>query len=222
MPSSSLRVSPGLAQAPTSCLIWPDDWEPGHLVQALESLALQTAAPEMLIFVGEPKPVARTVAARLWGDRVRVARDDARAADHLPSGTVVHMGPGIVLHDTRTLSLLGSVLLSQGAQSVSAPIVFAETRGKGSVVAQADASGISMALFRGAAIPVAKPTGEFWIARADSVREWLSRPSGTLESGLHIYSTLVSVSTLDRRHSRDPRIDVPECRLAVSTELAFG
>jgi hypothetical protein len=220
VPRSCLNEAPDLP--PISGLIWPDDWDQGHLVQALESLALQIAVPETMIFVGEPQPNVRRAAAQFFDDRVTVARDDAEAADQLGSGIVIHVGPGIVLHDTRTLSVLGSLLLSQGAQSVSAPVVFAETRGKGSVVAQADASGISMALFRGAAIPVAKPTGEFWMACAVSARDWLSRPTPRLGNGLHIYSTLVSVSTLDRRHLREPRINLPESRFGVSTELVFG
>ena len=222
VPSASSDLASQSAETPISCVIWPSDWDHTQLLQAIESLALQTAAPQTIVFVGEPPEIVHSAAARYFAEGLKVALDNADAADHLTSGITVYLGPGIVLHDNRTISVLAPMLLSAGTRSVCAPVVFAESRGKGWVVTQADASAIDIRLFRKAAIPVGQPSRDFWIAPAESVREWLRGSISDLQNGVHLYSTLVSVSTLDRRRSGEPRVAVPESGFAVSTELVVG
>jgi len=223
VPNASLQTAAETEFEATAWLIWPDDWIEEHLVDALQSLALQTVTPGSITFVGEVSSKVKELAEALFGDKAAVATDRAKAADLIDTRFAAYLGPGILLHDRRTVAALVPMLSQPGTLTVSAPAVFAEPRANAWVVSSQEGElDTGMTMLGSSAFPLPEPPFHFWIARAGLVQDWLRNGPPGDATGTHVRSTLVSVSALDRRRHRQPPITLPLPDLGMRAELIIG
>jgi hypothetical protein len=200
-------------------LLWPARWSKPELMQSLEALAKQTCGASAVIFIGQPCEATARVTEQLFVS-VRVASTSREATKLIQTSLAGQIGSGIVLHDRRTVSLLVEAL-DADTITVTAPVVSAKKRGKGSLVVPDDDGTAVAHLLPGALIPIAEPPRDFWIARAEMVRE-LYEPA-TAVVGRHLCSTHVSVSRLSGTDG-EPGLRLPpgskQCSL--TTEALIG
>lgn len=180
-------------------ILRPDEWSGAQLLQSLEALAQQKTHEAALLFVGDVSEPIIEQAERLFGCRLQRASTDDQIATLIETPFVGYVGPGIVLHDRRTASLVAEALENSNAVTATALLVTAEKRGKGSLVtADPDNVSADAALLPGATVPIARAQGEFWIAGTQTLR------NGAEREGLHLCVTAVTVSRLTRTKSRPP------------------
>jgi hypothetical protein len=172
-------------------LLRPDRWSEPELMHCLEALAEQTSSASATIFIGEPGEVTACVAEQLFGT-VRVAPTTREATKLIETSLAGYIGSNIILHDRRTASLLVEAL-DDDTITVTAPVVSIKKGAKRSL-ALPDGGTAFAHLLPHAVVPIAEPSRDFWIARAEMVRELYERPTRMM--GRHLCSMHVSVSRL--------------------------
>lgn len=231
--------APGLElpaqSAAMSWLLWPDTWREEELLQALEAVALQTnAGPFTVIFVGSPPGAVEALAGRLFDDRVHSAASLDEAFARLDTPFVAYLGSGVILHDQRTAAMLATTVEQSNAASASALVVAVEKRGKGWLIAPADAGKIntrrgaerpkvleaadSLLLWR-ASWPAALPPRDLWVTRTETLLGW--RSNSAIVDGHHICSALVTASYCGPRSSAQAPLTPPAAE-GLQTELIVG
>jgi hypothetical protein len=216
-------------------LISAGDWEPAELVQAIRALSLQSGASSHLIaFVGDVDPVSRIVANEFFGERVRVFSDLVAVADGVNTSFVGYLGPGVVLHDRRSVSALTALLSDRTTASAACVLVTTEKRGKGWHVSVVDGGTIALDLSNGrtvaaqykecplpwrASFAVFRPPRDLWIARASSVKSWIrSGAPQPLRKGMHVCTSLVTASYLGARAEHAFEVPLPSASAGRSTK----
>lgn len=192
----------------------PADWNSTDLTEALTALSCQSlAANSAIVFAGSAPEDLVMLAKRLFDGRVQRVEDWASAATALQSGYVGYLGPGIILHDTRTAEHLLGLLREPGVVSASCVLLTVERKGKTSHVAPADSGRIAdidgagqpanpnrlaLHLWR-SCFPVKRPPHDLWLARAEEARDWLGSGGPMSVDGMHLCATTVSASYARRR-----------------------
>lgn len=212
--------------SPVTWMIVPEDWKPGELVQSLHALALQAGAEtHSIAFVGDPDTDVSSAAKNLFSGRVNTYRDASRLAKDAETPLIGHIGPGVILHDTRSAAILTQLLSDPAISSATCPLVAAERRGKGWQISVVDAGSVPVrsqmsgpqveqrvnwqVLWR-STFPVSRPPRDFWIARSASVQDWLKpRPPSPLKRGMHICNSAITASYLGARSEDATEIRVP-------------
>ena len=219
-------------------LIRSDEWTGKELSEGLKALSLQSGAGECeIVSIGQPSAEAQAALERLFRGRVRSYRDLASAAGALQERIVGHLGPGVILHDSRTTRLLVGFLQEPSVSSVSCVLVTAEKEGKTSHVAVADAGQFDSAGPRGAptdsiqlarhlwrsTYPVRRPPRDLWLARSNEVKSWLGGKGGRTDA-VHLCTALVTAS-YSRRQSENHADSAPpptQEEVSLRTRLFFG
>jgi hypothetical protein len=216
-------------------LISAGDWQPAQLVQAIRALSLQSGAISHVIgFVGQVDPLCQAVAQEFFGDRVGYFEALAAAAEGIETPLVGHVGPGVILHDPRSVSVLEALLSDQAIASAACVLVTTEKRGKGWHASIVDGGTISLDLSDGrtvageysdsalpwrASIPVSRPPRDLWVARASSVKSWIrSGAPEPLRKGMHVSTSLVTASYLGERADHVPEVPLPSATAGRSTK----
>jgi hypothetical protein len=215
-------------------LIRARDWRQAELVQTIRALSLQSGAESHVIgFIGEVDALARTVAQEFFADRVRFFADFSDAAQGIETGLTGHLGPGVILHDRRSVSVLAALLSDAGIISAACILVTTEKRGKAWHAALVDGGSISLDLCEGrtmagqvreailpwrASFPVSRPPRDFWVARSSSVKSWLaSGAPEPLRKGMHVATSLVTASYLSARAEHVEEVPLPSASAGRST-----
>jgi len=227
--------------SPVTWMIVPQDWKPEELVQSLHALALQAGAETHSIgFIGNPDTNLSSAAKDLFAGRVNTFRDASRLAKDAGTPLIGHIGPGVILHDTRSAAILIQLLSDPAISSATCPLVAAEKRGKGWQISVVDAGSLPVRsqmsgpqveqrvnwqiLWR-STFPVSRPPRDFWIARSASVQDWLKpRPPSPLKRGMHICTSLIAASYLGARSEDATEIRVPGAteESALTAKVLFG
>jgi hypothetical protein len=201
-------------------LLWPDEWSEQELMHSLETLPQQSAGVPAVVFIGRPSEATARLAEQLFGTGTRMASSLLEAGKLIETSLAGYIGPGIVLHDRRTVFLLAEALDTPGTITATALVVAAERRGKGWVVVADDGDVTADARFLpGATVPIPQAPREFWISRAEVVREL----QAGISAGRHVCSAQVAVSRLSRIRAKSP-ITLPPAPIdeAVFTEALIG
>jgi len=185
---------------------WPD----GGLAHAVHALSLQSGgAGDCLSFVGAPDALAQSTARERIAGAVNSfdAMEAAIAAAQTP--IVGFVGPGVLLHDTRTAAALAALLGDEQVATASAAIVRVNQSGANWHAAIADggafvtSSGAKLgrnereaitAFLWGTSYPVSLPGRHLWLARKASLAEWLKPSRGQPGNAVHVCSSEVSAS----------------------------
>jgi hypothetical protein len=201
-----------------SWIICADQWNEAQLAQSLEALKQQKTKVSSVIFRGYVWKTIIDHAKRLFESRVDFAADAGHVGELIETPFAGYLGPGIVLHDRRTASLLAHALEASDAVTATALIVTAEKRGKGSlVVADRDNALAAAAFLPGATVPLAGPQTEFWITRAQNLRR------GAEPKGKHVCVTKVAISRLTEAKPGVPFAFLPACgEPSVRSEALIG
>lgn len=230
---------PGESDDTLTWLIFPQEWDSQQLLQTIRALSAQSGAGRHRIaFVGEVGNEAFDLANRQFEDRVGIFEDRAAAITQLETALAGYVGPGVILHDRRSVSYLAHLLRDPAVASAACALLTAERRGKGWHVSVADVGTLPGTVEQNAAFqsrlpqllwrtsfPVSKPPKDLWIARRSLVKKWIgSRPPQRLRSGAHVCTTLISASYLKTRSDTSPEIRVPSAadNFALSTRVLFG
>ncbi len=240
IPVMSAAPSVSAEIPPITWLIGAGEWRTKDLIESLTALSLQTGADSQSVaFIGEANPDAFATAKRLLGNRVRSFPDFALAAKESDTPLIGYLGPGVVLHNSRTAAELTRLLSDPGVTSAACPLAVVEKRGKNWHWSVFDAGmvidgqqslrplagpGGAQTLWR-SSFPVSIPPRDLWIARATSVRLWLRhRRRLRLREGMHVCTSLVSasyVATPDEKLEVIPIPAAPEDR-ATRMKVLFG
>lgn len=191
----------------------PGDWDEELLDQALRAIAAQRGADSLsLAFCGPTRRSTLALAQALFGGRCRrhmLWRDLLAATDDPLFG---YIGADIILHDDRTMAVMGALLGHDGCLSASSVVIGCEKRGKSwhatpvdaGTIVSADgglpapallAPDIARGLWR-SVYPVAHPPRDFWIAHRSTVRigqDGLPDPARRTD-GFHLSTALVTTS----------------------------
>ena len=211
------------------------DWEQLQLLQSLRALSLQAgASAHHIAFVGEVGPVSRTAAEEFFGERVRIFPDMSAAASEIGTSLVGHIGPGVVLHDQRSVSALAALLADPAVASAACALVTTERRGKGWHVSVVDGGTIALDLSNGrtvaaeysrlslpwrSSLAVFRPPRDLWIAPASAVKSWIhSGAPQPLRKGMHACTSLVTASYLGARAEHACEIPLPSAAAGRSTK----
>jgi hypothetical protein len=223
-PGLASQGVPAAHTASISWLIWPPDWSEQHLLQSLQAVFEQSSCVSSIIFVGQPTANTRAVADRLFELRVTIAQDAEAASAIIETSLCGYLAPSVILHDRHTIERLATLLDGQDVLSATAISVFAERRGKGTLVSPADRGSTGDArLLPGAVVPISGTPVEFWISRADLVKDWLRSATGQ-SAGRHLCTTLVAVTNLSPAAATEPPFILPAAanQCSISTELLVG
>lgn len=240
--SSELLVpvrGPGLAldRAPKAItwLIWPEGWTGQDLELALEALSMSVdATSHVVAFAGNPRPLDRSIAERLFGERVGVFADVQQAAESCGTELVGYLGPGIILHDQRTSHFLSTLLDEASVSTASCVILGVEDRGKAPHVGLRDGGEIAgrgdgqirgigeleMRRLWRSVYPVVRPPDEFWIARSSDVVRWSAGGDGHPD-GTHVCTSFVTVSTASTTTTKPP-VELPRAVVSLRSRTLYG
>lgn len=216
-------------------LITARDWQSVDLIQALRALSLQSGAASQVIgFVGEVDLLSRTVAQELFGERVRYFADLHAASENIDTALAGHVGPGVVLHDSRSASVLAALLSDPATVSASCTLVRTEKRGKGWHSSAVDGGAITLDLGSGktipgraheaalpwrASFPVSRPPRDLWVARSPAVKSWLaSGATEPLRKGMHVCTSLLTASYVSAPAEQVEELPLPSVTAGLSTK----
>lgn len=199
-----------------SWLIWPGQWKADQLADALEALALQSRTPAAIFAIGSPP---RSLKA-LPSDAVHVARNLDHALSLATTELAGYLGPGIILHDRRTVDALEEIVDSPTAMTASPEMISVETRGSGWMVKPAAAADLHR--LPRMILPLADPPRDMWIARTRDLTEWVSGKRQT-GAGSHFCTSHVTASRLGGSSGTFP-IDLPPAdpSQAIVVDLLVG
>ena len=242
----TIPVAPGALPipkdvSPVTWMIAAREWKPGEIVQTLHALSLQIGAEDHSIaFIDGADADSLLTARALFHGRVTTFDDAARAAKEAETPLIGHIGPGVILHDTRAAAVLTNLFSEPGIASATCPLIAAEKRGKGwhvfvvdagNLATQLQASGPQVeqrmnwhSLWR-STYPISRPPRDFWIARATSVQDWLRpKPPQPLKKGMHICTSLITASYLSARSDIAEEVRVPAATedAAMAARMLFG
>lgn len=172
------------AQADLVVALEPALWPEGALEAGMAALRLQKGIDSATIcIIGTMDPARRAIIERAFPGQA-ISRLNVHAfIDHLGTGDVLHLGPEVILHDSRTIETLRALLTD--ASSASCPILTCTRQGKNWTVGVADAgdvltqdneaSTIALAghadyLWRNV-VPLSGQPANLWIARPNVLRE---------------------------------------------------
>jgi hypothetical protein len=203
-------------------VIWPAQWRDEQLVMTLQSLALQTTGVPSVIFVGRPQDGTFEIAQRLFGAKLIVAPAVEPAIDAIQTDFAGYIGPGTLLHDPKTTTVLTSLLSRSEAITISAPLVRTGSNGQLPKHLFTNLTGADeLDVLRGATVPVGRPPARFFISRSEMFSK-LARGADTDVAGQHLCSTLVSVSLLDVATGDSPPFSLPQSASAISMRSLVG
>ena len=203
------------------------------LAPTIHSLAEQVGAgDDHIVLIGEPTPAVNELAETLFGDRVRHVAHLETAVSEIETLLVGHVGPGIILHDTRSANLLCSMLDDPAIATASCPLVHVESRGISWHVDLVDVGNKGTApiapiealrLWR-TEYPVASPSPELWAATTRSLADWLSHDgSSQLQEGFHICTSFITASISNpERHEPAQAFPPGMPPRSLRTEALFG
>jgi len=195
------------------------DWDNDELSEALEAVAVQSfGGTTSIAFAGVATDDVHDLARRLFRGRVTGHRNLSDALSATRAAFVGHLGPAVILHDSRTTGHFVTLLRGSSAASVSCVILSAEKKGKTSHVAISDAGTIADAgpashpvearelalkAWR-SCYPLRRPPRDLWLARAEEARNWMSADQPLREDAIHLCTTFVTASYC-RQRPRDGR-----------------
>ncbi|MEO7187508.1 MAG: hypothetical protein ABIW58_03765 [Sphingomicrobium sp.] len=225
VPVAAPKLSVSKSSAGISWLLWPNDWREDDLLQSLETIAAQTdAGPSSIVFVGSEPAGAGRLAEQLFVGRVRSVPNVEEALPAIDTPLAAYVGPNVILHDRRTAAHLSTMLDEPRNATASVVMVTVEKRGKGWLVATADAGTIptlsgsertvaeqskdAMLLWRATWSGV-KPPRDLWMTRAKSLAVCLSSDRDADAGGLHICSALITASYSSPPQGGSPPLSPP-------------
>ena len=203
-------------------LVWPDLWEGEQLAEAVDALREQTWGSFRLVAIGSRSAPITGLQGRAFEGTP--AEDLHEALGCIDTELVGYLGPGIILHNRRTMEFLCDALARDAALTASAEILSVGVRSKGLLIKPVEpeyASGIHM--LPGAVVPVRQPPEDFWVTRTALLREW-QRGEFPDAAGRHYCSTAVTVSKIASADQTRPPITPPAAYQGqfLHTELVAG
>jgi hypothetical protein len=238
LPGGGLAESELLQPLAQPLLILPPPVSPKDLVVAIEPAlwpvqALETGLTALgrqiggqlmtICMIGTVDPQRRAMIELEFAGRTSSRPNVHAFVEELTEGHVLHLGPGVILHDNRTLVTFQSLL--ENAASASCPILTCTRRGKNWAIRVADAgrvlnlgldtNDVALAprvdvLWR-SIFPVSGQPGNLWAARADVLRdapEAAERP--------HLFCGWVTASYWDAEPQEQATLNLPAARAEVS------
>jgi len=224
-------------------IVSPVDWDEDILPQSLKALSLQRGAEYISIAIaGEVSRSTLMNAQRLFPGRCTRYATWRDAVEAATDPLIGQLGPGIILHDDRTVLVLTGLLLDERCVTASSVVVTSEKRGKTWYVAPADVGKIPQVdpdrahappsdahvarLLWRSVYPVARPPRDLWLARRDSVRHWGQSSAEPVVGSdeFHLCTSLVTASYASPRGHRDPPVRLPQAphQHALQTRVLVG
>lgn len=222
-------------------LVYPSEWPEEALAMSLQALARQDYSElAQLRLVGSAAPKFLALARGFLGERVQAIRESAAARRDFSTPLAGYLGPGLILHDKRTSSVLAPMLRDASVVSASCVLISSERRGKGWNTTVADPGSIAGVLqspsptgHRDATFerlwrstyPVLAPPRDLWIVRSASLAQWAGRIGPLAEAeGAHVCTSLVTASYVAERSAAEPRLRLPPAAETRSAriEAVFG
>ncbi len=211
-------LPPPEAARPAVVAIEPAHWSLAALEAGLAALALQQGSDLLTVcMIGAVDPQRRAMVELSFAGRTTSRVNVHAFVDGLDETDVLHLGSGIILHDSRTLQTFQSIL--SGASSASCPILSCTKQGKNWAVGVTDAgevparSGQSTVLARHAdmlwrsAFPIWKPPSDLWFARPGLLRNAPEEPADP-----HACCTWITASYWDSESRELPTLSLPAAR----------
>lgn len=221
----SRTSTPPSSAAPVTWLFRPEDWNAQDLKQSVQALLEQATGRPEIVFVGTVGAPLVEATQAILKRPPRVAATMRAALNLIGTQLVGFMGPGIVLHNRETTAQLSALLLDDlQLSTVTALIVSAERRGKGSTIRLIDDPvNDSARLLPDSVVPVAKASDHFWLARCEAVRGWFTLQNGVHDDVRHVCSTRLSVSRSTGARQAAPLIVPPSNEsCAIAAEVLVG
>jgi hypothetical protein len=217
---------------PVTWIIEARGWGEGGLAQAIIALSLQSGGPgDSLSFIGDPDPLAVAIARERMTGGIGCFEEVAAAVAAAPTQIVGYSAAHVLLHDTRTASVLAALLDDQLVASASCALIAVDqSRARwhatiadagafavpsGTTLGRAERGAVTAYLW-GSSYPVTGPGPHLWLARKVSLVEWLESSPGRLANGVHICSSEVTASDIGKR----PRSHAPAFIPAAANERA--
>lgn len=178
----------------TLAIVWPEEWEGGTLMVALDALGAQAAAGCLsVLLLSDASPTADLAATcdKLFGSHWRARRALAESWSDVSADHILVIRKNILLHDVRTLNTLKHILADPLASTATCALVRADEGGKSRKMTCHSAGLISVAKFgtetvaplqdfkilQRATYPIASPAAELWMAAVQSLENSDLSPS---------------------------------------------
>jgi hypothetical protein len=228
------------ARSPITWIVEAQGWADDGLAQAVIALSLQSGRPgDCLFFVGDADPFAQAVARERLAGGIACFGETGTAIAAAPTAIVGYVAAGVLLHDNRTASVLASLLDDELVATASCALISVDQSRSGWHATIADAgsfampSGASLGQAERSAVnaylwarnyPVRGPAAHLWLARKTRLTEWMEGSHGRLVSGLHICSSEVTASYIDREPPSQVPAYIPEAanECATQVRVVFG
>jgi hypothetical protein len=194
------------ANASVDWLVDPSQWNEKLLGQSLMALGLQKGIKShRIFFTRHPSPPLLEVARSALGADPSIFDNVDDALGACSSSLVGYLGSGVVLHDSRTLAVLTSLISDPAVSSASCVLVASAKRGKVWKTQLADggnlpadrhvifgsrASSPAEMIWR-STYPVIEPR-RIWLARPEELRRWRNGDHSGKET--HLVTSLVTAS----------------------------
>lgn len=197
-------------------------WTLPALEAGLGALRLQRGSDDVRLCLLNPNSECRALAESAFPGRTATRPDFHAFVEGLGDEDVLHLGPGVILHDDRTLMTFQSLLADAGAASASCPIIACARHGKGWAVTVDDAGAVVIpgtsaaepmplaplvdALWA-SVIPVRAQPRNLWAARAEVLR---NAPDEAV--GAHLCCNLITASYFNGVADELATVELPFAR----------
>lgn len=206
-------ISRGVATGDREGITWviePRLWERRVLSEAIQAVALQNDAErDFLALLGFVDPDVRAAVTQGFAESAQAFADFGSAVAASRSPLIGYLGPGVVLHDNDTATVLSNLLKDPKVATASCVLISTDRRGKrwhariasgGAFrssrrsLIRADFAFAAELLWR-SSYPVEAPASDLWVGRTAQVTGWIDVPH-VLGSGewTHICTSLVTAS----------------------------
>ena len=227
-------LPPARGAAQIVVAIEPELWDAPALAAAFAALSLQQGSEAVQVcLIGDRPGDAVALAEQHFADRHELQADWDGLIDRLGDELVLNLGPGVILHDRRTLTTLSAMLATEGAATAACVLVSCDKRGKAWAIAPSDAGEAAAAgdpdqleplrdhvagLWR-TVFPVRNQPRDLWLARADVLRNFPRETDGS-----HLCSAAITASYYAASRDTAPTLTLPAARidLAMQIEVMAG
>jgi hypothetical protein len=202
------------SRAAITWLIHAQDENQEHLVQALQTAALQRLSEkDVVAIVGQPADASLRVARKLFPGRAATFKTSGDAILQIKTPLVGYLGNGVLLHDHNTADCFASMLSLEQVTTASCVIVSAEKRAgtvktmiidggawakmDGNVATASECADAAAEIWQ-SSYPVLRPSRHLWAARTSALMaatdEGAARAPGSV---IHLCSSAVTATCLN-------------------------
>ncbi|MBA3729433.1 MAG: hypothetical protein H0W92_01300 [Sphingomonas sp.] len=212
----------------TVVAIEPSLWSLEALEAGLAALALQKSSDLVHVcMIGVVDPQRRAMVELAFAGRTMSRVNVHAFVDELADVDVLHVGPGVILHDNRTLRAFQSLL--EQASSASCPIVICKKQGKNWAVGVADAGDALLGASKSTPLALANHAEMLWRSTfpvwSQPTNLWAARPAllrNAPEEAAepHLCCTYLTASYWEGAPDQQATLRLPVARAEISLHIA--